>query len=48
MSLKEEIDDKADKLELLDYLPLAGGSMSGALTVTSGLTVEPRHDRFDR
>ncbi|WP_278541639.1 hypothetical protein [Oxalobacter formigenes] len=41
VSLKEEIDDKADKLELLDYLPLAGGSMNGALSVTSGLTVEP-------
>ena len=41
VSLKEEIDDKADKLELLDYLPLAGGSMSGILSVTSGLTVGP-------
>lgn len=41
VALKEEIDDKADKLELLDYLPLTGGSMSGILSVTSGLTVGP-------
>lgn len=41
VSLKEEIDEKADKLQLLDYLPLTGGSMSGVLSVTSGLTVGP-------
>lgn len=42
VSLKEEIDDKADKPELLDYLPLSGASMSGVLSVTSGLNVAPQ------
>ena len=37
--LKEEIDEKADKLELLDYLPLSGGVLVGTLTVPSGFTV---------
>lgn len=42
ISLKEEIDEKADRLELLDYLPLTGGAMSGTLSVPSGFAVGPQ------
>lgn len=41
ISLKEEIDEKADKLELLDFLPLSGGTVSGELTVPSAFKVDP-------
>ena len=41
VSLKEEIDEKADQLALLDYLLLSGGTMSGELTVPSAFKVEP-------